>query len=238
MEVNIHEAKTHFSRLLARVAAGEEVIISRAGKPIAKLSAYHVSSSEFGVTKRRISMRYATVGKENSSNIDLYYEDHGSGNPVVLSHGYPLSGVSWEKQVPTLLNAGTVSSPMTAGGSERRTRQFVQALRESTLPPAVQDAAMSNLSTLATQTCFRTADGEFHGFEGTFDRRGCCMGSCTHVWNYETATQFLFPSLARSLRRASFGFSMDDEGAIHFRQLLPEGKELVMQRPTGKWARS
>ena len=46
MEVNIHEAKTNFSRLLARVAAGEEVIISRAGTPIAKLSAYHAPDSE------------------------------------------------------------------------------------------------------------------------------------------------------------------------------------------------
>jgi non-heme chloroperoxidase len=51
-------------------------------------------------------MPYLTVGKENSGNIELYYEDHGSGKPVVLIHGYPLSGASWEKQVPALLNAG------------------------------------------------------------------------------------------------------------------------------------
>ena len=51
-------------------------------------------------------MPYITVGKENSGNIDLYYEDHGSGTPIVLIHGYPLSGASWEKQVPALLNAG------------------------------------------------------------------------------------------------------------------------------------
>ena len=51
-------------------------------------------------------MPYVTVGKENSDNIDLYYEDHGSGQPVVLIHGYPLSGASWEKQVPALLDAG------------------------------------------------------------------------------------------------------------------------------------
>jgi non-heme chloroperoxidase len=51
-------------------------------------------------------MPYITVGKENSGNIDIYYEDHGSGKPVVLIHGYPLSGASWEKQVPPLLNAG------------------------------------------------------------------------------------------------------------------------------------
>jgi non-heme chloroperoxidase len=51
-------------------------------------------------------MPYVTVGKENSGNIDLYYEDHGSGEPVVLIHGYPLSGASWEKQLPVLLDAG------------------------------------------------------------------------------------------------------------------------------------
>ena len=51
-------------------------------------------------------MAYVTVGKENSSNIELYYEDHGSGKPVVLIHGYPVSGASWEKQVPVLLYAG------------------------------------------------------------------------------------------------------------------------------------
>ena len=51
-------------------------------------------------------MPFITVGKENSGNIDLYYEDHGSGRPVVLIHGYPLSGASWEKQVPVLLGAG------------------------------------------------------------------------------------------------------------------------------------
>ena len=46
------------------------------------------------------------VGKENSTNIELYYEDHGSGSPVVLIHGWPLSGASWEKQTAALLAAG------------------------------------------------------------------------------------------------------------------------------------
>ena len=49
---------------------------------------------------------YVTVGHENSTPIDLYYEDHGTGTPVILIHGYPLSGASWEKQVPALLAAG------------------------------------------------------------------------------------------------------------------------------------
>src|SRR3984957_20336339 len=51
-------------------------------------------------------MPHVTVGKENSANIDLYYEDHGQGQPVILIHGYPLSCSSWEKQLPVLLNSG------------------------------------------------------------------------------------------------------------------------------------
>jgi len=51
-------------------------------------------------------MSYVDVAKENSTSIHLYYEDHGSGQPVVLIHGYPLNSASWEKQVPALLKAG------------------------------------------------------------------------------------------------------------------------------------
>ncbi len=51
-------------------------------------------------------MPFTTVGRENTTDIDLYYEDHGTGQPVVLIHGYPLDGHSWEKQVPVLLDAG------------------------------------------------------------------------------------------------------------------------------------
>src|SRR6266705_3892816 len=51
-------------------------------------------------------MPYVNVGQENSGPIDIYYEDHGSGTPVVLIHGYPLNGASWEKQAPVLLEAG------------------------------------------------------------------------------------------------------------------------------------
>ncbi|MGA5190637.1 alpha/beta fold hydrolase [Streptomyces griseoincarnatus] len=51
-------------------------------------------------------MPFITVGQENSTDIELYYEDHGSGQPVVLIHGYPLDGHSWEKQTVALLAAG------------------------------------------------------------------------------------------------------------------------------------
>jgi non-heme chloroperoxidase len=51
-------------------------------------------------------MPTVTVGQENSADIEIYYEDHGAGQPVVLIHGYPLSGRAWDKQVPVLLEAG------------------------------------------------------------------------------------------------------------------------------------
>jgi len=51
-------------------------------------------------------MNTIKVGQENSPSIDLYYEDHGSGFPVVLIHGWPLSGASWEKQTAALIAAG------------------------------------------------------------------------------------------------------------------------------------
>lgn len=51
-------------------------------------------------------MGTVTVGQENSTPIDIYYEDHGSGKPVVLVHGWPLSGAAWEKQVLDLVAAG------------------------------------------------------------------------------------------------------------------------------------
>jgi non-heme chloroperoxidase len=51
-------------------------------------------------------MPQVTVGQENSADIEIHYEDHGAGQPVVLIHGYPLSGRAWDKQVPALLEAG------------------------------------------------------------------------------------------------------------------------------------
>ena len=77
-------------------------------------------------------MAYVTVGKENSSDIQLYYEDHGSGDPVVLIHGYPLSGASWEKQVAVLLEAGhrvtALVRTVTQPGEVRRQVTTLQVL--------------------------------------------------------------------------------------------------------------
>ena len=125
------------------------------------------------------------------------------------------------------------------GPLEERTRLFAQALRESTLPDVVKEAASANLSTLASTTCFRTVDGEFHGFEGTFDGSGCCFGNCTHVWNYETTTTFLFPSFARSLRRSAFGYSWTNKVECVTGSFCQMGtRATTRQRQTVKWARS
>ena len=51
-------------------------------------------------------MPKVTVGRENSGDIEIYYTDHGAGQPVVLIHGYPVSGRAWDRQVPALLEAG------------------------------------------------------------------------------------------------------------------------------------
>jgi non-heme chloroperoxidase len=51
-------------------------------------------------------MAYITVAEENAKPVEIYYEDHGTGKPVLLIHGWPLSGRSWEAQVPALIEAG------------------------------------------------------------------------------------------------------------------------------------
>jgi len=104
---------------------------------------------------------------------------------------------------------------------EEATVSFVRTLCRSDLPEVIKEAALFNISTLRTQTCFRTEDGRFFGFEGSSNRRGCCHGSCTHVWNYEQATAFLFGKMACSMREVEFAHATDDKGLMSFRVNLP-----------------
>jgi non-lysosomal glucosylceramidase len=104
---------------------------------------------------------------------------------------------------------------------ENKSLQFVNALCSSDLPEAVKEAALFNTSTLRTQTCFRISDGNFFAWEGCGDNAGCCFGTCTHVWNYETATAFLFGDLARNERNIEFGTAVNAEGLMSFRVTLP-----------------
>lgn len=102
-----------------------------------------------------------------------------------------------------------------------RTLRFVQAVCTSPLPRSVKEAALFNISTLRTQTCFQTLDKHFFGWEGIHDEVGSCKGSCTHVWNYEQTTPFLFSDLAHSMREIEFLHTTNAEGAMRFRTLLP-----------------
>lgn len=104
---------------------------------------------------------------------------------------------------------------------EQESAKFTRAFCSSTVPQCVKEAALNNLSTLRTQVCFRTPDGHLFGFEGNSDKTGCCMGSCTHVWNYQTADAFMFPSLARSMRDVELRFSTYESGMSDFRTRLP-----------------
>jgi uncharacterized protein (DUF608 family) len=104
---------------------------------------------------------------------------------------------------------------------ERQTLQFVSSFLAADLPDVVKEAALFNVSTLRTQTCFRTPDGHFYGWEGVHDRHGSCYGNCTHVWNYEQATAFLFGDLARDMRRLEFLHATRDDGHMAFRLPLP-----------------
>ncbi len=82
-------------------------------------------------------MSKVTVGQENNADIDIYYEDHGTGQPVVLIHGYPLNGHSWEKQERVLL-APTRVIPARRDCSWRRSGPRTAArasLRSATAPP-------------------------------------------------------------------------------------------------------
>lgn len=109
---------------------------------------------------------------------------------------------------------------------ESDTLKFVSAFLSSDLPQAVKEGALFNLSTLRTQTVFRTPDGRMYGWEGCNDTAGCCLGSCTHVWNYETTTPFLFGDLARSMREVEFMHATADNGLMSFRVNLPVDRAL------------
>ena len=101
------------------------------------------------------------------------------------------------------------------------TLDFVNTFSRSSYPEVIKEAALFNLSTLRSQTVFRTEDGRMFGWEGVMDRFGSCYGSCTHVWNYEQATAFLFNDLARTMREVEFAYATKDSGQMNFRVDLP-----------------
>jgi uncharacterized protein (DUF608 family) len=109
------------------------------------------------------------------------------------------------------------------GSLRRRTVAFQNALFASTVPVEVLDAVSANLAILKSPTVLRQQNGNVWGWEGCFTNRGCCAGSCTHVWNYAQSLPHLFPKLERTLREGELVRSMDQTGHVNFRASLPDG---------------
>jgi uncharacterized protein (DUF608 family) len=105
----------------------------------------------------------------------------------------------------------------------QRTRAFHDALFRSSLPGYVLEAVSANLAILKSPTLLLQENGQMWGWEGCFCDKGCCPGSCTHVWNYAQAIPHLFPTLERTLREQELLNSMDEFGHIAFRAALPAG---------------
>lgn len=141
----------------------------------------------------------------------------GTGDPNCIGNYYCTQYAdAWDVAVKTALKLPKL---------EADTVRFVRAFCESDLPLAMKDAALSNVSTLRTQTAFRTPDGNLYGWEGCSDHSGCCNGSCTHVWNYEQATASLYGDLAKTMRRVEFAHATRDTGHMSFRVNLPLGAQ-------------
>ncbi|WP_018475058.1 GH116 family glycosyl-hydrolase [Echinicola pacifica] len=104
---------------------------------------------------------------------------------------------------------------------ENQSKKFVEAFIESDLPPIIKEAALFNLSHLRTQLMFRTREGHYLGWEGTKDNSGSGSGTCTHVWNYEQVTPFLFGEIAQNMREVEFDYATDDNGLMSYRIHLP-----------------
>jgi len=130
----------------------------------------------------------------------------------------------WKNYYATLFENSTNSVSYVFNNWERLnndTMLFKKTLFDSTLPDYVIDAISANISILKSPTCIRLEDGTFYGFEGSNIKSGCCVGTCTHVWNYAQANAFLFPELERGMRDVDFKANQFDSGKMSFRMLLP-----------------
>lgn len=114
---------------------------------------------------------------------------------------------------------------------EEHTLKFHQALFGSTLPVEVLDAVSANITVLRSTTCFWLENGTFMGWEGCFDKAGCCDGTCTHVWNYAQTLAFLFPKLEQTMRYNEFRLETDATGKMNFRNRKLLGDEEWKMHP-------
>ena len=132
-------------------------------------------------------------------------------------------------------NAWEVAKEITANLSslEERTVEFVDAFVNSDVPEVLKEAALFNVANLRSQTVFLDEDGYPFGWEGTGSIKGTALnpkgaqagwgyGTCTHVWNYEVTTPFLFGDVAMNMREVEFKYATDKEtGAMAHRVQVP-----------------
>ncbi|WP_214629247.1 GH116 family glycosyl-hydrolase [Paenibacillus agaridevorans] len=131
---------------------------------------------------------------------------------------------SWKNYYSLLFADSTETSKYIFANYDRlykKTSLFKQLLFQSSFPQYVLDAISANISILKSPTVLRLPDGTLYGFEGCHSDEGSCEGSCTHVWNYEQVTPFLFPGLARSMRNIDYSAAQFPNGKMAFRLLLP-----------------
>jgi len=117
---------------------------------------------------------------------------------------------------------------------EEQTVDFIATLVNSDIPDVLKEAGLFNLNNLRSQTVFRTEDGLPFGFEGTGSIKGTKIGAdkssgwgfgtCTHVWNYESTTPFVFGDLSTKFREVEFLHAVNNKGAQSTRVALPISK--------------
>lgn len=108
----------------------------------------------------------------------------------------------------------------------QNTLLFCETLENQSIPEPMLDAVQANLAILKSTVCLRLEDGTLWGWEGVTEKSGSCEGSCTHVWNYAYSMAFLFPDLERSIHDAEFKYSIDSDGKMAFRTMLPLGSKM------------
>lgn len=146
----------------------------------------------------------------------------GGGKEIVGNYYTTLYKDAWDVAEQTATNLNSL---------ETRTIDFVSSLVDSDIPDVLQEAGLFNLNNLRSQTVFRTADGLPFGFEGTGSIKGTKIGAdkssgwgfgtCTHVWNYESTTPFLFGDLSTKFREVEFLYAVNDNGGQSHRVGLP-----------------
>lgn len=104
---------------------------------------------------------------------------------------------------------------------EARSKIFVEKILDTKFPQPLLDSALSNLSTLKTQTIFQSSNGKYFGWEGIGYNAGACFGTCSHVWNYEQTTAFLFSNIAQDFRETEFLYATNRDGFMSFRVTFP-----------------